>query len=705
MKRKITKYLIAFLLMIITSSVAYAENNFNNKNSQLITNENANTRSSSMSSAIPINLNQTYNGVLPSYKGKVWYKFTLTQDGYIDSNILASLSTRYSVDIVNSKGEYYISYYTHYGDSISSVRYALPKGTYYIVISNHDNTSYQEDYEFSVNFNASQYWEKEFNNSISTADTIELNKIYRGMSTSKDKDYFKFTLPKDGYIDLNMSRLNSSKFKVNIKSANDGLYDSFTTTYGEGYETNRLGLQKGTYYIEIYSDDYEYWNEQYSFSVNFKASDFWEKESNDSFSSSDKINLNTTYYGVTDINSYKDFYNFNLTDNSTVSLKISNSNYYRYYISIYDKYENYISSFSTLYGSGYTTNKITLPSGRYYVKIEKYNSSDSKSQYSLSVNLPYTSISCDKVYFDSTYVTGKTTKNAKVSAKIGNKTYNSTANSSGLYKISIPKQSVGTVIKISSSAGGYLTKTISTTVMKKDIPTFNIDNVYFNSNYVSGKTLNNSKVSIKIGDKTYSGNSFSNGKFSIKIPNQKVGTSINVTVSKNNYNTKSKTITVKKRDISTLNIDNVYFNSNYVSGKTLNNSKVSIKIGNKTYSGNSSSNGKFNIKIPSQKVGVSVKVTVSKNNYNTKSKTINVKKRNISNLTINTVRNTHTFVSGKTLAGSTISVKINSKTYKTTANSSGYFKVSIPKQKTKTKINVTVSKANYNSKSTTINVK
>ena len=62
MKRKKTKLLIAFLLMLITSSNVYAENNCTSKTSQVLTNvkeSNTNIRSSSMSSAIPINLNET----------------------------------------------------------------------------------------------------------------------------------------------------------------------------------------------------------------------------------------------------------------------------------------------------------------------------------------------------------------------------------------------------------------------------------------------------------------------------------------------------------------------------------------------------------------------------------------------------------------------------------------------------------------------
>lgn len=548
MKRKKTKLLIAFLLMLITSSNVYAENNCTSKTSQVLTNvkeSNTNIRSSSMSSAIPINLNETYNGILPSYQGEVWYKFTLTKDGYIDSNILASLSTRYSVQLYDIKKECYVSYMTYYGDSISSVRVGLPRGTYYIKISNYDYNNTQENYQFSVSFKESQYWEKEFNDSMATADTVELNKTYNAMANSDNYDWFKFTLPSDGYIDFNMSKLESSKFDVEIKKVDDHLMDSFSTNYGTGYHKNRTGLPKGTYYVKIKSTEYEYWNTQYSFNIKFTSSNFWETECNDEFRSSDKISLNKTFYGMTDISDWWDYYNFDLTNNTTVSLKVSNSNSYKYDVYLYNQSENEITSFSTDYGNGYTNKKITLSKGRYYVVVGKYSYYDDKSQYSLSVNLPYTSLSTDKVYFDSTYVSGKTTKNAQVSVIVGNKTYKVTANSSGVYKVSIPKQKVGTIIKISSSKKGYRTKTISAKVIKRDILSLTINTVRKTHTSVSGKTLAGSTVSVKVNSKTYKTKANSSGYFKVSIPKQKPKTKITVTVSKTNYNSKSANTIVK----------------------------------------------------------------------------------------------------------------------------------------------------------------
>ncbi|AJH78357.1 peptidase domain protein [Heyndrickxia coagulans DSM 1 = ATCC 7050] len=64
-----------------------------------------------------------------------------------------------------------------------------------------------------------------------------------------------------------------------------------------------------------------------------------------------------------------------------------------------------------------------------------------------------------------------------------------------------------------------------------------------------------------------------------------------------------------------------------------------------------------------------------------------------------TVGNRSTYVSGKTSKSSTVYVKIGSKTYKSTSNSKGEYKVKIPKHKAGTKI-YNYAKNSYGSSST-----
>ncbi|WP_455931570.1 hypothetical protein, partial [Priestia aryabhattai] len=55
----------------------------------------------------------------------------------------------------------------------------LPKGTYYIQIED-SSDAYDKPYEIKVGFTASNNYEKEFNNNLTNANTINLNQTYKG---------------------------------------------------------------------------------------------------------------------------------------------------------------------------------------------------------------------------------------------------------------------------------------------------------------------------------------------------------------------------------------------------------------------------------------------------------------------------------------------------------------------------------------------
>ena len=148
----------------------------------------------------------------------------------------------------------------------------------------------------------------------------------------------------------------------------------------------------------------------------------------------------------------------------------------------------------------------------------------------------------------STSISGKGLKGAKVKAYVNGKQIGKTVtvNSSGNYKITIPKQIGGKKIVLKMSKSGYITKEISTIVLKI-FPSFKINSVKTTSTSISGKGLKGAKVKAYVNGKqigkTVTVNS--SGNYKITIPKQKKGKKITVQMSKSGYSTVKKSTIVK----------------------------------------------------------------------------------------------------------------------------------------------------------------
>ncbi|MCM3546827.1 Ig-like domain-containing protein [Priestia megaterium] len=145
--------------------------------------------------------------------------------------------------------------------------------------------------------------------------------------------------------------------------------------------------------------------------------------------------------------------------------------------------------------------------------------------------------------------------------------------------------------------------------------------------------------------------------------------------------------------------------STSVTGTAEANTTVYVKIGSKTLGiGMASSKGAFNIKVPKQKAGTKLSVTVQNAAKNaSKATVVTVQDKTappapkVNNLT---TKSTH--VVGTTEANTIIEVKVGTKLIGSgQANSKGSFDVRIPKQKAGTKVNVFAKDAAKNQSKTT----
>jgi len=225
---------------------------------------------------------------------------------------------------------------------------------------------------------------------------------------------------------------------------------------------------------------------------------------------------------------------------------------------------------------------------------------------------------------------------------------------------------------------------------------------------VSGTGLKGATVKVVTSEfKTYTTTVDQNGKYSVKIPTQEEYDSIMVKISKDGYASKLKVVDVEYKEIITFTVNNIKTTSTTVTGKGLNGATVKAYVNGKQIGKSATvKNGSYKITIPKQKIGTKVKVKISKTGYESRTKTVTVKKAFTSNLTINSVKKTSTYVTGKGQSGATVRAYVNGKQIgKSATVKNGKYSIRIPKQSKGKKITVKMTKTNYITVSKTTTVK
>ena len=263
------------------------------------------------------------------------------------------------------------------------------------------------------------------------------------------------------------------------------------------------------------------------------------------------------------------------------------------------------------------------------------------------------------------------------------------------------------VVVTATKGTSTITSTVKSTALKTISP-FTVDAVLPGANVVSGTGLKGATVKVVTSEfKTYTTTVDQNGKYSVKIPTQEEYDSIMVKISKDGYASKLKVVDVEYKEIRTFTVNNIKTTSTTVTGKGLNGATVKAYVNGKQIGKSATvKNGKYSIKIPKQKIGTKVKVKISKTGYESRTKTVTVKKAFTSNLTINSVKKTSTYVTGKGQSGATVRAYVNGKQIgKSATVKNGKYSIKIPKQSKGKKITVKMTKTNYITVSKTTTVK
>lgn len=222
---------------------------------------------STISKASTIKVNQSYKGSISNKKEKDFYKITLPEAGNVTLSIKRNAKASFEGHIQNSKGFIYTFVYTKRQDDVSrydEVQVGLPKGTYYIMITNNGGQASKASYQFSVNYTKSNYYEKESNDKVSTANAISLNATYKGViSHSDDRDVFKFDVRQNGNVILNMKQKRDAIWRGYIQ---DKQGKRLVELHSNEKKSLQTYLKKGTYYfvMENYEDSVD---DPYEFSI------------------------------------------------------------------------------------------------------------------------------------------------------------------------------------------------------------------------------------------------------------------------------------------------------------------------------------------------------------------------------------------------------------------------------------------------------
>ena len=240
-----------------------------------------------------VELNTVYNGVLQDNRNieTDWYVFTIPETGVAtlhfnspmqdDNDYYWNLILNTSADPTASRSDQ-IWYTTLRGfeTDYAAAPIGLPAGTYYLQI--YSSSSWSDDpYTLEIQYEASDTWEIERNETFKNATPIRLNTEYKGSlqnSRNSEEDWYVFKLDHSSAVTIrfNAPMQDGSDYfwKVSLRpGSNPTTTSSSEQLWSQGlrgYETSAssevLQLDAGTYYLMIESG-YGWSPEVYSLTV------------------------------------------------------------------------------------------------------------------------------------------------------------------------------------------------------------------------------------------------------------------------------------------------------------------------------------------------------------------------------------------------------------------------------------------------------
>ncbi len=348
-----------------------------------------------------INVNKSYSDNIKDKYDVDFYQFTLDAAGTVNLTFTRQNMSKdqeyWSAKIFDSKTNEICAFsFNGVDETTNTYLVGLPAGTFYLRITGgnfYENSGYcarffDTAYTFCLNFEKTDFAEKENNDSFTTASSVFLNRDYRGSVNDKyDKDFYQFTLSAAGTVSITFSRPylgnnNEYWYAVVYDTSTREIFScSFSGVYEESYSC-LVGLPAGTFYLRITGGNFyensgycaRYNVSTYSFCLNYEKTNYAEKENNEAFSGASQVSLNRDYRGSVNDKYDNDYYKFTLSAAGTVSITFSRP-YLGYseeywYAKLFNNSTQEICSYS-FNGTNTETNTYTvgLPAGTFYLRI------------------------------------------------------------------------------------------------------------------------------------------------------------------------------------------------------------------------------------------------------------------------------------------------------------------------------------------------
>lgn len=262
-------------------------------------------------------LNKKLNGSASLYsddsKDVDWYMFKITDTGYSvlyfehsKATEATTSSSAFIVTLTDSDGnEIYYGNSLMDTTSLNSGIMGLSPGYYFVKVESRIYTA--ETYSLTVSFNADDAIERELNESEETATPLVMNVETVGALTQRnqksDRDYYTFTMAKDGFMSLTFAHeaLSDDKDGWNVtvlNSKGETAYSSVSKWNQAALQTPYIGLAAGTYYVKIDSDNLYHSSIVYRLTLFTEESPAWETEPNNTSETADLIKDNSPVSGT-----------------------------------------------------------------------------------------------------------------------------------------------------------------------------------------------------------------------------------------------------------------------------------------------------------------------------------------------------------------------------------------------------------------------
>lgn len=323
-----------------------------------------------------------------------WYAFDVDEDSCVNISFTHSDETLpqvgWTITLINEYDEKITQFTSRLTETIVKTgEIGLKAGRYYVSVE--PQTELCKTYTLLIGADKAVNNEFEMNDTPETAINLphdfEISGCLADRLLGLDKDYFKFVVESDGFIDLTFSHelqegdKNGWNIRVFKPMADGSYYEIVRKVAKWNVETTtieNLGIAPGVYYVCIDGDSMAYNSATYTVKWKLTANKTYEREPNGNMVDAEPIQVGTYYQGAiisSDVAYDEDFYAFTLTEDTNLCLefghdRLSGSNVC-WKASVIDKDGNVICSVnSPLNESLLISDIVSLSAGTYYVKVE-----------------------------------------------------------------------------------------------------------------------------------------------------------------------------------------------------------------------------------------------------------------------------------------------------------------------------------------------